>query len=486
MQIKRFQARDMSEALRMVKQEFGQDAVILSARNLEKRNGFFGTRTVSGVEVTAALDVPDDLNFERRSALSRKQSGTAPAMPTPLSRTPYANVKPIRKKTDTTYPDPSKEASEGSSAGLSDEWSGAGGELAALHRRLLKQEVDDQLAWSIIEEVSRTVPDHALSPRGIVPELAKVLEAKGVRQVAMAPEPGKRRIVAMTGPTGVGKTTTIAKLAVRYALEEDREVGLITLDDERIGAIAQIEIYAKIIGVPLVPIYGPNDLPAALERLADREMIFVDTGGASPRDSERLVVLWDQLSQFPAVENHLIISASMREREMAEVIARFAQLPVKSLIFTKLDECYTYGAILNQVAESRLPLSFFTSGQQVPEDLLEASPTILAELLLPAADSGAEAIFARTAAESSRNAGLSDAGFGDGENIIYIANRNSDIFHHPDCKWARKMFRKNVTRFQNMEEALGRNFKPCKICLPSHRYGSDYKSSGLEARSATG
>ncbi len=190
------------------------------------------------------------------------------------------------------------------------------------------------------------------------------------------------RLLALVGPTGVGKTTTAAKLAAMYALNKKADVALITTDTFRVGAIEQLKIYARIMGISLDVAATQQELEKVIADNSDKDLIIIDTAGRSPRDKAKLAETRSLLEAQPGIEIHLCLAATTREDELQESISRFSMLPVSRLIFTKLDECSRYGDIVNAHLASKLPLSYLTGGQQVPEDIEAASSNRLANLLL--------------------------------------------------------------------------------------------------------
>lgn len=190
------------------------------------------------------------------------------------------------------------------------------------------------------------------------------------------------RIIALVGPTGVGKTTTVAKLAALYSLREGHRAALVTIDNFRVGAVEQLKTYSRIMGVPIEVAATPAELEAAIELHSDKELILIDTAGRSPKDMEKIEELKGFLESKFAIEIHLCLAATTRDRELQEIVERFGVLPISRVIFTKLDESESYGCIVNAHLRTKFPLSFFTTGQRVPEDLEIASAGRLAGLVL--------------------------------------------------------------------------------------------------------
>jgi flagellar biosynthesis protein FlhF len=190
------------------------------------------------------------------------------------------------------------------------------------------------------------------------------------------------KIVALVGPTGVGKTTTIAKLAALYTIGRKAKIALVTIDTFRVGAVEQLKTYSRIMGVPLEVASTPKELEKALAAHTDKDLVLIDTVGRSPKDKETIEALRAMLDSSFTIETHLCVAATTRERELRGIVESFGALPVSRLLFTKLDESSSFGSIVNLQIENKLPLSYFTRGQRVPEDIEPASGKKVAELIL--------------------------------------------------------------------------------------------------------
>ena len=381
MQIKRFRANDMAEALRMVKKEFGCQAVILSAKEMKNGAGILGFLKGPCVEVTAATDASYREEKSENSSAGRwrlhKGVTAEPALKGQRDwRRPISLVK---NETGTfgSRANPAKlrnylPQQKDMEMGLFD-----------LSQELQNQGVKENIALDLIKKLHGAVPSNKLSePENIRSSLIGILEEMGVATRSIRIARGKQKIVALIGPTGVGKTTTIAKLAAFGGLTKKRAVGLITLDDKRIGAIAQLEVYARILGVEMEIASNKEELLKSLKKLEKKDMILIDTPGISLRDTHQLRELKDLLDAAGSVERHLLVSAVTKEKDFIRIFEKFSMMPIDSLIFTKLDESGDYGDLLNQLVRTRIPVSCFTNGPQVPEDIEIATLEKLVDLIL--------------------------------------------------------------------------------------------------------
>jgi flagellar biosynthesis protein FlhF len=189
-------------------------------------------------------------------------------------------------------------------------------------------------------------------------------------------------VVALVGPTGVGKTTTIAKLAANFRLRENRRVGLITVDTYRIAAVEQLRTYADIIDLPMEVVSTPREMREAVERMRSLDLVLMDTAGRSPRDEVKIRELRSLLAEAAPAEVHLVLSAASSARSLAAAAERFAPVGVTALLITKLDEATGLGNLLALARNCRLPFSYLTDGQNVPDDISIAEAKRLAQLIL--------------------------------------------------------------------------------------------------------
>jgi len=195
-----------------------------------------------------------------------------------------------------------------------------------------------------------------------------------------------KKIMMFIGPTGVGKTTTIAKLAARYAykLSKRHKVGIITLDTYRIGAVEQLMTYAKMMRLPIETVVDPSDFSMALNALRHNEYILIDTVGSSQHDKEKIEKLTQflKVDTFAEINVNLVLSAVTKYEDLLDIYKNFSVLPIDTLIFTKLDETNNYGNLFSLLLETKKPVSYFSIGQEVPDDLMIAESDYLLKGIL--------------------------------------------------------------------------------------------------------
>jgi flagellar biosynthesis protein FlhF len=198
----------------------------------------------------------------------------------------------------------------------------------------------------------------------------------------IAISPDRQRVVALVGPTGVGKTTTIAKLAANFRLRDRHRVGLITVDTYRIAAVDQLRTYADIIDLPMEVVATQREMREAISRLSEMDLILMDTAGRSPRDEVRIQELKMLLQEAKPDDVHLVLSSTSSARALVRTAQKFGDVGTTALLITKLDEATGLGNLIPLVQESDLPLSYLTNGQSVPDDIQITDPTRLTEWIL--------------------------------------------------------------------------------------------------------
>jgi flagellar biosynthesis protein FlhF len=259
--------------------------------------------------------------------------------------------------------------------------------LVPLQERMLEQELDPLLVQEIINEVSDeakadgTPLTEELALRSVRKKLLGLFMVGESKQMA-----ADTRIVHFVGPTGVGKTTTIAKLAAEQVLKYNRKVGFITSDTYRIAAVEQLKTYATILNVPLEVVFSPQDLSKAYEQLKDRDLIFMDTAGRNYRNEMYVSELNALLRSQGKSETFLVLSLTTKYKDMKAITENFSKFKLDKVLFTKMDETDSYGSVVNLIHDFRLQLSYVTNGQSVPDDITELSEQHIIDLILGASN----------------------------------------------------------------------------------------------------
>lgn len=399
--IKKYVDKTEDAAVEAAQKELGSGVVIMNVRPLKRRGlaALFGARKV---EVTVALEEVSDTQggVRKNSASSSETSPPQPAFQISSGQTQErlsAEEKlSIEKRLDNLQAlmmsrfqqseaqrqealESGEEAAPEEGAEKQEEKQETSEQerfIRLLYNTMLDSEVDEKYANQIVNEMDVTekknLPfDYILE--GVYQKMIlKFGKAEGIKGVEGAP-----RIVLFMGPTGVGKTTTIAKIASRYAVEERQRVALLTADTYRIAAVDQLRTYANILEVPFRVIYSEQEAREAIEEFRDCDYIFVDTAGHSHQNTEQLShmkQLLDTIRQAGECQTFLVLSATTKYRDLQKIITSYKEVSDYQLIFTKLDETETYGNLLNLKLFTGTPIAFVTYGQNVPSDIETFNP----------------------------------------------------------------------------------------------------------------
>jgi flagellar biosynthesis protein FlhF len=387
MELKTYRASTMHEALAMVRRDLGPDAAVLHTREVQSRWLFGLVNGPRQIEVTASCDVNVPSRLPARSAYEEERGSDddvvlrhdGPHPFPPAHSRPQPELHGAMQNQLTELQAMVQELCRRSDAPCHD----LPEELFQLFTDLLDSDLGEELARELVERVRTETRGSQLDDLAMVKaRLARMIEAEVRVAGPIRITPGRCRLVALVGPTGVGKTTTIAKLAANYRLKEKRRVGLITVDTYRIAAVEQLRTYADIIDLPMQVVSTPREMREAVGRMDKLDMILLDTAGRSPKDEVRIQELRAFLTEADADEVHLVLSSVASARVLEQTAERFAAVGTTSLVLTKLDEATGLGNILSLVRTSRLPLSYLTNGQNVPDDIEVAESTRVARLIL--------------------------------------------------------------------------------------------------------
>jgi len=382
MRIKTFYAKTMSEALREIKSTLGPDALLLSTKEVPRRSGVWGRS--SGFEVVAATDHSEDIDVfshrhehkpgkEKASAVEatsdeqRREGMTETYTPATLikNQSTFSPAKKAKPKVERV----SASADTTDEYRPEEEFAFKGRIPLSLYHDLIDCGVDASLARELLVNAWDSLSAGQRRSRPAL--LRSVTQAALGLVVPPSTHNGmpEKKVVAFFGPTGVGKTTSIAKLAARLALQKKKKVVLVTLDGYRIGAIEQLRSYAGLKGIPFRFVDPVSELPRVIEENKQRDYILIDTAGRGPRDMEAMRDLAAFLKQSEFIERHLVLSATTKQSDMRKIMDQFEVCRPDHLLFTKLDETSTPGPILNELVRTQKSFSYYTDGQRVPDDL---------------------------------------------------------------------------------------------------------------------
>ncbi|MHB8170460.1 MAG: flagellar biosynthesis protein FlhF [Thermincolia bacterium] len=386
MKVKRYIAPTMQDAMIQVKLEMGKDAVIIHTRKF-KEGGFFGFFGKTMIEVTAAIEEPQVAPKPAKVVNPVSAMAPKPILPTSIE----TNMEGALARIEDKKPEVQNEIADlkdmiHQMMGQIDLQRPVGGYPPALqkyYQLLHSNEVDDK----VIRKLLKKVEDSLNSQDFLDDEKVKRTLEEAVKRVLKSPKPiiskyQTKQIVALVGPTGVGKTTTIAKLAATFSIVDKKKVALITADTYRIAAVEQLKTFGEIIGVPVDVVYTPQELSDAMQTHANKDMVIIDTAGRSHKNEDQMAELKSFLDAARPSDIILVLSTTTKARDMLEIIESYSDINIGRLIFTKLDETASCGVILNAVNQTKKNLSYITTGQSVPDDIEVADPGKIARMIL--------------------------------------------------------------------------------------------------------
>lgn len=353
MKIKRYIVDSMPQAIQLIRLELGDNAVILNTKEISA-GGFLGIFRKKKLEVIAASEVVEKKVEEREE---------------PQETEVLKRLSKVEKLLENFSKDNSSATAQG--------------KLSNWLERLADQEVDQEVIrfiekkvlaqWPAVEDCSEEEVED------IILETITKLFQDGIVPDGLDPNVN---MITLLGPTGVGKTTTIAKLASRQVLYQRKKVGFLTADTFRIAAVEQLKTYANILNIPIEVVESPDQVALAMSRLHNCQLIFMDSAGRNYLEEVYVEDMNKLLSQPVQQENHLVLSMTSRWKDMKKILDKMKSVQIDKVILTKWDESTYYGAALNLVYHYPYPLSFLSLGQGVPEDIMLAEPEYMAKKIM--------------------------------------------------------------------------------------------------------
>ena len=413
MTIKKFLGNTVEEATEKAKQEFGPAAVIMNVKEI-KPKGILGFLKNTSYEVTAAVEEKEQfLNAVQMAAMQQKKIDNINLVADEkIDISPVANEKPkdevpspakenpaakkessseIEKKLENLSNILEKKLSEDGISErniLMEKKSAASLEnfkfMKMLYRTLLKNDVNEKYVNQILDEVDK-VTHSGVNVDIILSNVYQKMILKFGQPNCIEMSGKKPRVIFFVGPTGVGKTTTIAKVAAKSKVENDKKVALLTADTYRIAAADQLRVYANILNAPVGVVYSAEELNRSLEDMTEYDLVFVDTAGFSHKNEEQredIRKLINGLDKKYQKEVYLVLSATTKYKDLVEIVDCYKKITDYKIIFTKLDETTSFGNILNVRLYSGADLSYMTNGQSVPDDLEVFNTQMIVKQLL--------------------------------------------------------------------------------------------------------
>ncbi|MFC0014366.1 MULTISPECIES: flagellar biosynthesis protein FlhF [Allobacillus] len=362
MKVKKFIAPTMPEAMNQVKKELGETAIILDSREI-KRSRFLGLFGKRNIEVLVAVDPQPARN--RESVRSKKQTANHSTKPTNYAKS-VQKTKPTIEKLPTHL-------------SLSNEYPHP---IESILQRLKENGINEDTRAHVLQNLLSAY--YKKDEKVTDSELIDVTKAFFKQEMSPSIQGTTKQFkhLYVLGPTGVGKTTTIAKMAANEKMKHSKDIAFITLDTYRIAAIEQLKTYAKILDIPIEVAYNAEDLEAAKEKFKDKDLIYIDTAGRNYMKSEYIQQLKDMAKFTEEDKLMCVLSLTAKEDDMDMIYHQFSELPVDTVIFTKADETSTYGQIFNLWRKHRFAIQALTNGQDVPSDLLNVDDEVLSRLMV--------------------------------------------------------------------------------------------------------
>ncbi|MBM7552732.1 flagellar biosynthesis protein FlhF [Thalassobacillus pellis] len=361
MKVKKFEAKTMPEVMLQVKKNLGENAVILNSKVVH-RGGFLGMFKKKNIEVVAAIDPYADNPGKSQVEVNSKQSTSSPFSIQSENNAIMKEIQSLKKmmvnqqKLDSAITGPTQELCE----------------------YLLSQELDQKLVEELTLPVMEKEPGSLLEAKE---ELARTLTYQ-MKEYAYGGLDYEKQYIHLVGPTGVGKTTTIAKIAAEAVLNHGKQVAFITTDTYRIAAIDQLKTYARILNIPVEVAYSIEDYLNARDKFKEYDLVLVDTAGRNFRDSKYIHELKKIIDFKSNIATYLVLSLTSRQRDMQEIYDQFSSIPIEKLIFTKADETSSIGAAIQMMFHNSVGVAYLTDGQNVPDDIKSATPELFISRLV--------------------------------------------------------------------------------------------------------
>ena len=361
MQIKKFTAKTLKEAIAEMKKDIGEEAIVLTTKVIDDFNNGIEHKLF---EITAGIDEEESIEKYEKSREQAKVQDFQTEM---------------KKLTEKIYGVPNNEKITNNikRKPLSENTSNE--DIKEIRKQLLDKDLKSDIVDTVIEKIAQYSPfvdddnreDYLLSTLGsMIPTSDFELSKQS-----------KPKVISLVGPTGVGKTTCIAKLAVISKILHNLDIGLISIDTYRLGALDQLKIFSEISNIDFLVAYEPNDIKKFMKKFKNKDIVFIDTVGRSQNNIKLLNAINDFLTKVKVDETYLVLNSTSDYKVMLDVAKKFKVLNYDAFVFSKLDEAFSFGNIVNLVNEIKIPIKYLTNGQVIPDDIIAADSEFIANMV---------------------------------------------------------------------------------------------------------
>lgn len=377
MRLKTYTVNNITQAIPMIKRDLGEDALILNTKKV-KIGGFLGLFKKEKLEVIAAVET---ILSEKRKSIESINTESLYSEKNEATVLIESENLPIKKDENLDELMIELKSLKQFMFQVIDE-DRLPEALKELNKKLNNQGITEEVQSEILGKLMLVLDQHPNYTEDKIHALARKEIIKLINTHKKRPSRKKVDIICFIGPTGVGKTTTIAKIAADYLLSEEKKVGLITSDTYRIAAVEQLKTYAGILNMPIRVVESSADLTAAMDDLSDCDIILMDTAGRNYQQKQYIDDLKQMLPEKKKIQINLVLSLTSKYEDMKKIIDNFQTIVMDQLILTKKDETSSSGAILNLIYDYSIPIRYIANGQNVPDDIVTVTPELIANFVL--------------------------------------------------------------------------------------------------------
>lgn len=382
MKIKHFEAATEKEAMLKVKEELGKEALIVNIKNI-KPKGIFKVFRKPCVKITAAIDEKNIFVAKNENVkdIDRKENTGFNSYNTNQTTKSLETIEEKIGKIEQIINNQLVNENENSKSKIKSKQNN--NIINLLYEQLTENEVSEKVANKLMFGLNELLSEGKVQINNLISVIYKrIIDELGNIDTITLEKGDNPKIILFMGPTGVGKTTTIAKIASHFTINKNSDVALITADTYRIAAVDQLRTYANILNIPVEVVYTNDEIESAIDCFKHKNLILIDTAGRSHKNTDQQEDLKELLDKIPGKEIYLVLSSTTKYKDLLKITENYSHFSDYKIIFTKLDESTSYGNILNLKNETGANLSYITFGQNVPDDISKINPHDIAKRIL--------------------------------------------------------------------------------------------------------